>query len=160
LLQHKPCPALPCYTWHRSNWGTCDLQGAWCGHGIMSRNVTCLRGGTTLVEANLCQAAESFAVDLKKQERCYAPCRGDCRVSEWSHWSHCHRNCQAADVGGYQTRSRAVLKAPTPGGEPCPTALWETRPCFTGACLTFSWVMGEDGQITCQRSDGVIVVGK
>ena len=63
-------------------------------------------------------------------------------------------------TGGYQTRSRAVLKAPTPGGEPCPTALWETRPCFTGACLTFNWMIGEDGQITCQRSDGVIVVGK
>jgi hypothetical protein len=65
----------------------------------MSRNVTCLRGGTTPVELHLCQSAATYAVDLKIQERCYAPCRGDCRVSEWSHWSHCHRNCQAADVG-------------------------------------------------------------
>jgi hypothetical protein len=67
----------------------------------MSRNVTCLRGGTTPVESHLCQAAAVYAVDLKHQERCYAPCRGDCRVSEWSHWSHCHRNCQAADVGQF-----------------------------------------------------------
>lgn len=74
-------------------------QGAWCGHGIMTRNVTCQRGGTIPVELHLCQSAATFAVDLKTQERCYAPCRGDCRVSEWSHWSHCHRNCQAADVG-------------------------------------------------------------
>jgi hypothetical protein len=74
-------------------------QGAWCGHGIMSRNVTCLREGTTPVELHLCQAAATYTADLKTQERCYAPCRGDCRVSEWSHWSHCHRNCQAADVG-------------------------------------------------------------
>ena len=65
----------------------------------MSRNVTCLLGGTTQVELHLCQSAATYAVDLKIQERCYAPCRGDCRVSEWSHWSHCHRNCQAADVG-------------------------------------------------------------
>jgi len=63
-------------------------------------------------------------------------------------------------TGGYQTRSRAVLKPPTPGGEPCPTALWETRPCFTGPCLTFGWVVSDDGHISCQRSDGVIVVGK
>ena len=65
----------------------------------MTRNVTCLRGGTLPVEMHLCQSAATYAVDLKTQERCYAPCRGDCRVSEWSHWSHCHRNCQAADVG-------------------------------------------------------------
>jgi len=65
----------------------------------MTRNVTCLRGGTIPVELHLCQSAATYAVDLKTQERCYAPCRGDCRVSEWSHWSHCHRNCQAADVG-------------------------------------------------------------
>jgi hypothetical protein len=63
-------------------------------------------------------------------------------------------------AGGYQTRSRAVLKPPTPGGEPCPTALWETRPCFTGPCLTFGWVVADDGRISCQRSDGVTVVGK
>lgn len=63
-------------------------------------------------------------------------------------------------TGGYQTRSRAVLKPPTPGGEPCPTALWETRPCFTGPCLTFGWVVDDDGHISCQRSDGVIVEGK
>ncbi|KDR24128.1 Thrombospondin type-1 domain-containing protein 7B [Zootermopsis nevadensis] len=159
FIQHKSCPALPCYAWHRGSWDSCDLQGAWCGHGIMSRNVTCLRGDTMPVEPHLCQTAAKNSVDLKHQERCYAPCRGDCRVSEWSHWSHCHRNCQAADVGGYETRSRAVLKPPTPGGEPCPTALWETRPCFTGPCLTFGWVVGDDGHISCQRSDGVRVVG-
>jgi hypothetical protein len=53
------------------------------------------------VELHFCQAAATYTVDLKNEERCYAPCRGDCRVSEWSHWSHCHRNCQAADVGQF-----------------------------------------------------------
>ncbi|XP_068083868.1 thrombospondin type-1 domain-containing protein 7B [Anabrus simplex] len=159
LVQHKPCPALPCYAWERGQWSSCDLHGAWCGHGIISRNVTCLRNGQP-VEPRLCaNVRPPGALDLRAVDSCYVPCRGDCQVSEWSHWSHCHRNCQGPDVGGYQTRSRAVLKPPAPGGEPCPTALWETRPCFTGPCLTFDWIMTEDGSITCQRSDGVIVVG-
>ncbi|XP_063229191.1 thrombospondin type-1 domain-containing protein 7A-like [Bacillus rossius redtenbacheri] len=129
-------------------------QGAWCGHGAVSRNVSCLRGAER-VEERLCGPG----ADLRASDSCYVPCRGDCQVSEWSHWSHCHRNCQGPDVGGYQTRSRAVLRPPADGGEPCPTALWETRPCFTGPCLIFDWALTEDGHITCQRSDGVMVVG-
>lgn len=62
--------------------------------------------------------------------------------------------------GGYQTRSRAILKAPTANGEPCPTQLWETQPCFSGPCLTFDWNLGEDGQLICQRSDGTIALGE
>jgi len=26
LIQHKPCPAVPCYTWHHGPWGSCNLQ--------------------------------------------------------------------------------------------------------------------------------------
>ncbi|CAG2058624.1 unnamed protein product [Timema podura] len=66
---------------------------------------------------------------------------------------------QVTKKSGYQTRSRAVLKPPNIGGEPCPTALWETRPCFTGPCLTFDWAVDDDGQLTCRRSDGVVVIG-
>nr|CAD7411228.1 unnamed protein product [Timema poppensis] len=69
------------------------------------------------------------------------------------------RKGRCSFLGGYQTRSRAVLRPPNIGGEPCPTALWETRPCFTGPCLTFDWAVDDDGQLTCRRSDGVVVIG-
>nr|CAD7572385.1 unnamed protein product [Timema californicum] len=26
LIQHKPCPAIPCYTWDRGDWDTCSLH--------------------------------------------------------------------------------------------------------------------------------------
>ncbi|CAG2060238.1 unnamed protein product, partial [Timema podura] len=26
LIQHKPCPAVPCYTWDRGDWDTCSLH--------------------------------------------------------------------------------------------------------------------------------------
>lgn len=61
---------------------------------------------------------------------------------------------------GYATRSRAVLRLPqSNGGEPCPEALWETRTCDLGPCLTFAWTITSTGQIICQRSDGLHVVG-
>ncbi|XP_047103075.1 thrombospondin type-1 domain-containing protein 7A-like [Schistocerca piceifrons] len=154
LVQRKPCPAIPCYTWYRGPWSECNLDGAWCGHGTITRNVTCLRDGEP-VDDYLC----GDAPDIHTTDKCYAPCKGDCQVSEWSHWSHCHRNCQSSSNDGYMTRSRAILRHPSPEGEACPTALWETRPCFSGACLTFDWVISRDGKITCQRSDGVVVTG-
>ncbi|KAF4521792.1 hypothetical protein B566_EDAN011377 [Ephemera danica] len=58
----------------------------------------------------------------------------------------------------FKTRSRAVLQPPRQGGEPCPAALYETRPCFSGPCLTFDWAV-RDGDIVCQRSDGTQVTG-
>lgn len=64
-----------------------------------------------------------------------------------------------SSLGGYQTRSRAILQHPRQGGEPCPAALFETRPCFSGPCLTFDWAV-KDGNTVCQRSDGVQVTGE
>nr|CAD7411229.1 unnamed protein product [Timema poppensis] len=98
LIQHKPCPAVPCYTWDRGDWDTCSLHATWCGHGTVHRNITCLRGSLP-VESRLCGAT---TLDLKTEDSCYVPCRGDCQVSEWSHWSHCHRNCQGTDVGRWR----------------------------------------------------------
>ncbi|GLH10714.1 Uncharacterized protein GBIM_15620, partial [Gryllus bimaculatus] len=93
-------------------------QGAWCGHGTVRREVRCLRDGVTPVEPRLCRreqrrrGAQLALIDdgggggddpaaltpvapvprpeeLRAQDSCYVPCRGDCHVSEWSRWSHC-----------------------------------------------------------------------
>lgn len=86
------------------------FQGAACGHGTSHRNISCLRGN---VEVNVqeCFAhkkigpnsqmseVELIALDLNTETDCYIPCHGDCEVSEWSEWSHCHRNCQDNPTG-------------------------------------------------------------
>lgn len=62
-------------------------------------------------------------------------------------------------AGGYQTRSRAVLKKASTGGEPCPPSLWETRPCHSAICLTFQWTI-HNSRAVCRRSDGLVTVGE
>jgi len=73
---------------------------------------------------------------------------------------------------GEQTRSRVVLvQARSAGDVPCPRDLVETRTCpATGQCTSYAWHASywsaHDGsgndvrQITCQRSDGLIVYGR
>ncbi|XP_054260593.1 thrombospondin type-1 domain-containing protein 7A-like [Macrosteles quadrilineatus] len=158
LVQWKPCPAVPCYSWQTGPWSECQLHGAMCGHGVRNRNVTCVRGGdNSSVEAWHCAGSANHKP--VSWETCHIPCDSDCQLSEWSHWSHCHGDC-LKDTTGYATRSRAVLRPPqSNGGEPCPEALWETRTCDLGPCLTFSWTIAPNGQIVCQRSDGLHVVG-
>eukprot|EP00658_Telonema_sp_P-2_P053553 TRINITY_DN4212_c0_g1_i1.p1 TRINITY_DN4212_c0_g1~~TRINITY_DN4212_c0_g1_i1.p1 ORF type:complete len:3722 (-),score=960.49 TRINITY_DN4212_c0_g1_i1:1518-12683(-) len=48
----------------------------------------------------------------------------DCVVTAWNGWSDCNRPCS----GGTQSRSRKVIRAALPGGQPCPV-LTETRTC-------------------------------
>ncbi|XP_073989358.1 thrombospondin type-1 domain-containing protein 7A-like isoform X3 [Rhodnius prolixus] len=158
LSQWKPCPATPCYNWQPSSWTPCQLHvnGASCGHGIRTRNVSCIRGNdNTTVEAWHCTGMKRPIT----WEPCHSPCESDCQLSSWSEWSHCHADCNK-DTTGYQTRSRAVIRPPqSAGAEPCPEALWETRPCDLGPCYTFDWTVTSSGNIICQRSDGLHVVG-
>lgn len=75
LKQLKPCPVVPCFNWVRDSWSKCNLhvsiktkikqktklispflkiKGADCGHGTVTRNVTCRREYTiTHVEDEL-----------------------------------------------------------------------------------------------------------
>ncbi|XP_024081370.1 thrombospondin type-1 domain-containing protein 7A-like isoform X2 [Cimex lectularius] len=156
LIQWKPCPATPCYSWQASPWTPCQLHGATCGHGVKTRNITCIRGKDNVTVENWhCSGTRKPPT----WEQCHSPCDSDCQLSNWSEWSHCHADC-TKETSGYQTRSRAVIRpAQSAGAEPCPEALWETRPCDLGPCYTFDWTVDSTGQVICQRSDGLHVVG-
>ncbi|CAH0388371.1 unnamed protein product [Bemisia tabaci] len=158
--QWKPCPAVPCYSWHASKWSACQLHGAVCGYGFTSRNVTCIREKDgAVVEPYHCTANSKTAQKPATWESCYIPCQTDCQLSQWSRWSHCHGDC-SKDTTGYQTRSRAVLQPHNMSvTKSCPEPLWETRDCSLEPCFTMDWSITLDGQVVCRRSDGLIVVG-
>ncbi|CAH1396828.1 unnamed protein product [Nezara viridula] len=156
LLQWKPCPAVPCYSWQAGPWTSCQLHGASCGHGLRTRNVSCIRGNdNATVEAWYCSGTKRPPT----WEACHSPCDSDCQLSTWSEWSHCHADC-SKETTGYETRSRAVIRPPqSAGAEPCPEALWETRSCKPQPCYTFDWTVTAAGVIICQRNDGLRVEG-
>ncbi|KAF6210950.1 hypothetical protein GE061_014063 [Apolygus lucorum] len=157
VLHWRPCPATPCYVWQPGNWSQCQLHGAACGHGVRTRNVTCVKlNDNTTVEPWHCTGSSRRP---SVWEPCHSPCESDCQLSPWSEWSHCHGDC-TKDKSGYQTRSRAVIRPPqSAGAEPCPEALWETQPCSLGPCYSFDWTVTSTGNIVCQRSDGLHVSG-
>ncbi|XP_045130162.1 thrombospondin type-1 domain-containing protein 7B-like isoform X2 [Portunus trituberculatus] len=172
LQETRPCPAIPCYTWERGPWSQCHLQGGSCGHGYVERNVSCVGPGGQAVDSNLCLALVHVgghtwpylarALDLNTKDGCYVPCEGDCELTEWAPWSHCHRDCSRGHQGGTQARSRAVLTEGTSQRDgvrgSCPGPLWETRPCLAGPCLNFTWQI-INGTVQCVRSDGLVVTG-
>lgn len=93
MEERKPCPSRPCYA-VRSSEVTCDLQGAACGHGIVRRNLTCLRQGESSIinppeDINRCSSNELFG----NEEKCFQPCPTDCLLSDWSAWSECQGSC-------------------------------------------------------------------
>ncbi|CAL4060403.1 unnamed protein product, partial [Meganyctiphanes norvegica] len=172
LEDHKPCPALPCYTWERGPWSPCHLQGGSCGHGVVQRRVSCMGPGGQKVEPSLCLALVHVgghtwpylakALDLNTQDGCYVPCEGDCELTEWATWSHCHRDCSKGHQGGTQTRTRAILKEGSNEvnsvGRTCPGPLSESRPCLAGPCLNYTWEV-HNHTVHCVRSDGILVTG-
>ena len=123
LSQHKPCPASPCYQWRLSPWSPCHLQGAACGTGLMTRNVSCVLAGTDkVVEDGLCRTNVSSAEDLMVAEverlervsrrECYVSCGQDCTVSEWGGWSACSQSvCLPQLSVGARQRSRQIVQS-------------------------------------------------
>jgi len=57
------------------------------------------------------------------------PCIVDCKVSTWSPWSQCTKQCGT----GTRTRTRNVITQPTSDGEPCPK-LTEIQKCNSQPC--------------------------
>nr|XP_054927150.1 thrombospondin type-1 domain-containing protein 7A-like isoform X1 [Dermacentor andersoni] len=173
LTQRKPCAFTPCYYWSSGGWSQCELHGADCGFGVRKRDVTCRRSDGVLVDNSFCHLANftSYAGgllgldwlvvgnDVQTEEQCYVPCPQGCSLFPWSDWSPCNRNCDTGEILGQTSRSRAVM-TPSKTGESryCPLEMVQTRPCWDGVCLTYSWRV-VNGTLQCSRSDGLIVEG-
>lgn len=131
------------------------LKGAACGHGVTTRNVSCIRTNDgEMVESSFCGS-------LGQQkplswQNCYVSCGPGCTLSEWSPWSHCHGDCQKETIG-YETRSRTVISQSPAGTTACTDPLWETRDCRIPPCMTYEWALTANADVICRRSDGLVV---
>ncbi|KAF8778163.1 Thrombospondin type-1 domain-containing protein like [Argiope bruennichi] len=171
LEQKKPCPFKACYHWKHSEWSPCDLEYGDCGYGVRRRLVECIRYDGLQVDKMFCLTLNltfptdnwldpSWLIlaqeDSQEEQMCHIPCPGDCVVSEWSPWSHCHRNCRSGQKVGYQTSSRKILFSSSQESNSCPIKLWRTRPCWSNDCNFFRWRL-KNASLICEGRDGTIV---
>ena len=134
------------------------LQGAACGTGTQTRNVSCVVAGTSRpVQAGLCRAGNQS--ELAANRKCYLSCHHDCTVSEWGVWSECSAPyCTATSTAGVRSRVRVVVQAARPPHGLCPAQLQEEDNCNAPPCYRYGWVVRQ-GEVFCQRSDGARVQG-
>ncbi|KAL4229485.1 Thrombospondin type 1 repeat-containing protein [Mactra antiquata] len=165
--QKKPCFIEGCYTWLVSPWSECINERGVCGHGIQTRNISCVANGGLTVNSSNCQPDLNIFI-LPLEQKCSIPCPGDCVLSDWSEWNSCFIDCRNFErprfTRGVQSRSRAVLAYAQSGNIPCPEQLWESRPCEAINCFTMnwktsSWTVNQTRVIWCERSDGLYVTG-
>jgi Spondin-like TSP1 domain/PAN domain/Thrombospondin type 1 domain len=105
-----------------NEWGTWSSCSSECGPGTQIRqrsvNQSAENGGSAcppLTEIKSCNNGE---------------CPIDCKMSPWSAWDACNRDCGP----GTRTRTRTVTRLSQHGGEACPTDLSETQSCNNGPC--------------------------
>lgn len=125
LTEERPCntgtcAALACEVNQWSEWSACDKA---CGGGSAKRTRSikseAQNGGADcplLSETRACNTAG-----------CPQPV--DCKVSEWSEFSECDKQCG----GGLQTRNRNIEVEAAHGGAACPITI-ESRNCNTQGC--------------------------
>lgn len=164
LIQTKPCVLRGCFRWDVTEWTECFAEKGVCGHGVQTRNITCIGEGRTQVGDSFCRANRSIAA-IKTKKTCYVGCPGECVLTSWSEWSECYANCQDTEghERGVQSRSQAVLAYPASRSEPCPKKLYESRPCHAKNCYTFKWKYSKwhmkRRSVWCERSDSLRVTG-
>ncbi|XP_033111531.1 spondin-1-like [Anneissia japonica] len=83
-------------------------------------NVLCYNGGTTLSERNGCKCKSGFT------GKCCECKVKDCKMSQWSDWSTCSRECGYL---GTTFRTRNIDQTPECGGSVCTSSLTEQQPC-------------------------------
>ncbi|XP_037542046.1 thrombospondin type-1 domain-containing protein 7B [Nematolebias whitei] len=173
LSQTKPCPIRPCYMWLLSDWSPCTVEGAKCGEGLRTRNLSCVihwgnwhESPPQLAETELCGDVKQQQLLQEMEQPCFVHCPGDCHLTEWSSWSSCQLTClegRSFESTGRQTRSRAVIIQAMENQGSCPLQVFETQPCEGGKCHTYQWKTGgwsnNERAVWCQRSDGVNVTG-
>ncbi|KAJ8049764.1 Thrombospondin type-1 domain-containing protein 7A [Holothuria leucospilota] len=148
LTESSPCHLTSCdaFLWTMSDWSSCQLinKSSICGPGFRNRSVSC-------------PAGEEFGADCAArgvkpptETSCYLPCVGDCVVSEWSEFSPCSPDC---DPVGHKTRSRSIIRPPSPDGLACPE-LNETIECGLEDCHRVSYRLDEGDWTNCKPHHG------
>lgn len=121
--QARPCNVHQCPT-------DCDDKGfgAWskctksCGNGVEIRT-------RTVIQATY-GGRPCPALQMRQEQSCNEfSCPSDCKVSNWSPWSTCDKQCGT----GTMWRTRAHLNDPRFGGKKCP-ALRQERQCNKQPC--------------------------
>jgi hypothetical protein len=55
---------------------------------------------------------DRFRLDIHTDTVCYVACQGDCEMTEWSRWSHCHRDCLEHPSGKPRTHKKLETTKP------------------------------------------------
>lgn len=77
-------------------------------------------------------------------------CPVDCKVSDWTEWTKCSKNCG----GGSQFRSRRIIDLPLFEGKECPTNLYEERQCNSQDCPVDCFVSEWSDWSDCSKECG------
>lgn len=90
-------------------------------------------GGVQVLSREVLVSANELSVQcptLKMQRKCnQVKCPMDCKMSTWSSWSKCTKECG----GGVQGKTRSISHKSENGGKTCDT-VQEQRACHTGSC--------------------------
>ncbi|KAM4697904.1 thrombospondin type-1 domain-containing protein 7B [Rhinophrynus dorsalis] len=153
------------YQYNTTEWSSCQLsENAVCGEGHRTRLLDCLRSDGKSVKMSFCEQLD-LEKPTKMSIRCLVDCAINCRLSEWSSWSHCSQSC---GIGGQMVRSRHIIMQAQGEGRPCPTQLKQYKSCPIYPC--YVWSYGEwskckvesgqcgegfkDRNVTCMVHDG------
>ena len=120
----SPLPPSPGGTWHPGPWSACHVDSSspprrdngQC-QGTQYRNVSCLTQLNSDVPPLPCGGLQPA-----HEAPCTVDCPQNCVVGPWGRWTPC-KQC-----GKLQSRNRAVVVAPSHGGQQCPR-LTEVRIC-------------------------------
>ncbi|XP_038626243.1 thrombospondin type-1 domain-containing protein 7A [Tachyglossus aculeatus] len=153
LQESRSCNQHACtvYHWQASPWGQCvedssvaafNSSARWhrqdaCSVGMQTRKVICVRVNVGQVGPKKCP--ESLRPETVRP--CLLPCRKDCIVTPYSHWSPCPVSCQEGDTTiRKQTRTRVIIQFPANGGRECPDTLKEEKDCEPPpVCQDYRW---------------------
>jgi len=157
----KACP-VDCVLSEWSDNGACTKT---CGGGITRRYRRIVEapmyGGVQCADVEPKSATAATTGPLEWQMACNEEeCEVDCKVSRWSEWGSCSKNCAGKSAGtrlfgARQARTRFITQAASAGGAPCPVTtqqrLCALHPCGAHVCTT-----NHGFPLTCTYDNGVV----
>ena len=143
------------HTWRTLPWRGCRAFNASsrCGAGLRSRSVECVNVEGQVVDPAYClqEPAYSHLQPPQVEMLCEIPC--SCILGEWSPFSSCAPVCTSRSPRrGHRTRTRLILRSPTPGGQGC-EATEEIAPCSFSedTCPNYIWETSDWSPCRFQR---------